>query len=98
MDYSHGLKLCTMYNSHDVYLCVLWTIYMYKFSRCHGVVFYGFLFHLPILTKIVRFQAKFNRKSPRRFSEKTGQFISETGHISVFPFFTVLPSSPVRFA
>jgi hypothetical protein len=39
MDYSYGLELCTMYDSHDVYLCVLWTICMYKFSRCHAVVF-----------------------------------------------------------
>jgi hypothetical protein len=38
----YGLELCTMYDSHDVYLYVLLTIYMYKFSRCYIVVFYGF--------------------------------------------------------
>jgi hypothetical protein len=34
---------------------------------------------------------------PRRFSGKIGRFIGETGHILVFPVFTVPPSSPVRF-
>jgi hypothetical protein len=41
---SHDLKLCTMYDSHCVYLRVLWTICMYKFRRCHAVVFHGFFF------------------------------------------------------
>jgi hypothetical protein len=40
-----------MYDSHDIYLRVLWTICMYKFSRCHVIVFTVFLFHLPILDK-----------------------------------------------
>jgi hypothetical protein len=40
----HGVNLCTMYDSHDVYLYVLWTIYMYKFSRYHVVVFHIFFF------------------------------------------------------
>jgi hypothetical protein len=31
-----------MYDSHGVYLRVLRTIYMYKFNRCHVVVFHGF--------------------------------------------------------
>jgi hypothetical protein len=31
-----------MYDSHDVYLCVLWIIYMYKFNTTHFVVFHGF--------------------------------------------------------
>jgi hypothetical protein len=31
-----------MYDSHGVYLHVLWTICMYKFSRCHIVVFHDF--------------------------------------------------------
>ena len=39
---SHGVDLCTMYDSHGVYLCILLTICMYKFSRCHVVVFHGF--------------------------------------------------------
>jgi hypothetical protein len=37
--------LCTMYDSYGVYLCVLWTICMYKFNRCHIVVFTVFSFH-----------------------------------------------------
>jgi hypothetical protein len=47
----YGLGLYTMFDSHDVYLCVLYTICMYKFSRCHIVVFTIFLFHLPIFDK-----------------------------------------------
>jgi hypothetical protein len=39
---SNCLELCTMYDSHGVYLCVLWTICMYKFSTTHVVVFHGF--------------------------------------------------------
>jgi hypothetical protein len=31
-----------MYDSHGVYLRVLWTICMYKFSRCHVIVFHSF--------------------------------------------------------
>jgi hypothetical protein len=31
--WSYKVELCTMYDSHGVYLRVLWTIYMYKF-RC----------------------------------------------------------------
>jgi hypothetical protein len=31
-----------MYDSHGVYLRVLLTIYMYKFSRYHIVVFHDF--------------------------------------------------------
>jgi hypothetical protein len=41
---SYGVDLCTMYDSYDVYLRVLWTICMYKFSRCHAVVFHDFFF------------------------------------------------------
>jgi hypothetical protein len=47
----YGLELCIMYDSHVVYLRVLWTICMYKFSRCHIVGFHDFLFHLPIFDK-----------------------------------------------
>jgi hypothetical protein len=43
---SHDVELCTMYDSHSVYLRVLWTICMYKFSICHDVVFHGFFFSL----------------------------------------------------
>jgi hypothetical protein len=39
---SYGLELRTMYDSHSVYLRVLWTICMYKFSRCHVIIFHGF--------------------------------------------------------
>jgi hypothetical protein len=47
MNYLHDsyLELCTMYDSYGVYLCVLWTICMYKFNRCHVVVFTVFSFH-----------------------------------------------------
>jgi hypothetical protein len=39
---SNCLELCTMYDSHGVYLRVLWTICMYKFSTTHVVIFHGF--------------------------------------------------------
>jgi hypothetical protein len=42
--YSHGMDLCTMCDFHGVYLRVLHTICMYKFSRCHVIVFHGFFF------------------------------------------------------
>jgi hypothetical protein len=48
---SNCLELCIMYDSHDVYLCVLWTIYMYKFNTTHVVVFTVFSFHLPNFDK-----------------------------------------------
>jgi hypothetical protein len=68
---SYGLELCTMYDSYDVYLRVLWTIYMYKFSIYHIVVFTGFFIPFTdFRQKITRFLAKIVRKSPRRFSEK----------------------------
>jgi hypothetical protein len=44
---SHGVDLYTIYDSHSVYLCVLCTICMYKFSRCHAVIFYVFSFPMP---------------------------------------------------
>jgi hypothetical protein len=40
-----------MYDSYDIYLRVLWTICMYKFSRCHIIDFHYFSFHLPIFYK-----------------------------------------------
>jgi hypothetical protein len=39
---SYSLELCTMYDSRDIYLRVLRTICIYKFSRYHVVVFHGF--------------------------------------------------------
>jgi hypothetical protein len=39
---SHNVDLCNMCDSHGVYLRVLWTIYMDKFSRCHVIVFHDF--------------------------------------------------------
>jgi hypothetical protein len=51
---SHGFELCTMYDSHVIYLRVLCTIYMYKFSRCHAVIFHGFFVQFTI----------FQQKSP----------------------------------
>jgi hypothetical protein len=38
----YGLELCIMYDSHVIYLRILWIIYMYKFSRCHIIIFHGF--------------------------------------------------------
>jgi hypothetical protein len=47
-----------MYDSHGVYLCVLWTICMYKFSTTH-VVFHGFFVPFTeFLQKSVGFQQK----------------------------------------
>jgi hypothetical protein len=67
---SYSLELCTIYDSHGVYLRVLWTICMYKFSRCHVVIFHGFLFHLQFSIKIGWFPVKTARILPRRFSKK----------------------------
>jgi hypothetical protein len=56
---SNCLKLCTMYDSHGVYLCVLWTICMYKFSTTHVVVFHGFFVPFTeFLQKSAGFQQK----------------------------------------
>jgi hypothetical protein len=87
-----------MYDSHSVYLHVLWIIYMYKFSRCHVVVFHGFFVPFTeFRQKLAGFRQKTARNSPRRFSKKTAAFIGETGRIFVFPVFTVPPSSPMHF-
>jgi hypothetical protein len=57
-----------------------------------------FSFNLPIFGKNhLFFLAKFVRKSPCPFLEKTGRFIGETGRISVFLVFIVHPSSTVHF-
>jgi hypothetical protein len=55
---SYGLELCNMYDSHGIYLRVLWAICMYKFSRCYVVVFHGFSFYLPIFSKISSVSSK----------------------------------------
>jgi hypothetical protein len=56
---SNCLELCSMYDSHGVYLCVLWTICMYKFSTTHAVVFHGFFVPFTeFLQKSVGFQQK----------------------------------------
>jgi hypothetical protein len=59
---SHGLELCTMYDSHDIYLLVLWNICMYKFSRCHPVVFHDFF--VPF-TDFRQKSPSFWQKSPK---------------------------------
>jgi hypothetical protein len=59
----HGVELYTIYDSHDVYLHVLQTIYMYKFSRCHAIIFHGFFLSVD------RFSAKFIRFLPIRTFE-----------------------------
>jgi hypothetical protein len=94
---SYIIELCTMYDFHGIYLRVLWTIYMYKISRCHVVIFYGFF------VPFTEFQQKSVGSDKNRAElitsvfRKTGRFIGEIGRISVFPIFTVPPSSPVRF-
>jgi hypothetical protein len=78
MDYLHIpcmilmiLSLCNMYASHSVYLRVLLTIYMYKFSRCQCRCFSRFFFlFTDFQQKIARFLTKFVRKLSRRFSGK----------------------------
>jgi hypothetical protein len=44
----HNLELCTMYVSDIIYLRVLLTLCMYKFSRCYDIVFHGFFFLFTI--------------------------------------------------
>jgi hypothetical protein len=41
---THGVDLYTMYDLHGVYLHVLWTICMSKFSRYYAVIFHDFSF------------------------------------------------------
>jgi hypothetical protein len=56
----HDVDLCIMYDSHNVYLRVLWTICIYKFSRYHVVVFHEFfLFNDRFPRKFGRFPLKF---------------------------------------
>jgi hypothetical protein len=101
---SHGLELCTIYDSHDVYLRVLWTICMYKFSTCHVVIFTGFSFHLLIFDKNHPVSGKIRpeiampifRKN-HRFIGEIGRLIAKTGQISVFLISIVPPSSLLRF-
>jgi hypothetical protein len=48
MNYLHVLCMILMVlnyilcMTHGVYLRILWSIYIYKFNRCHAVIFYGF--------------------------------------------------------
>jgi hypothetical protein len=63
---------------------------MYKFSRCHVVVFMVFSFHLPIFDKNRPVFEKIAGKWPHWFSEKLA-------NLSMFPVFTVPLSSPVCF-
>jgi hypothetical protein len=88
---SYDLELCTMYDSHSVYLCILWTICMYKFNRSHVVVFHIFLFHLPIFDEN---WPVFGKILSKIATEKIGRFI---GRNSVFSVFSVHLSSPVSF-
>jgi hypothetical protein len=77
---------------------------MYKFSRCHIVVFHVFSVHLLNFDKNQLVSGK-NRselatpvfEKTVRFIGQTDRFIDEIGCISVFSVFTVPPSSPVRF-
>jgi hypothetical protein len=56
---SNCLELCTMYDSHGVYLRVLWTICMYKFSTTHVIVFHDFF--VPF-TEFLQKSAGFRQK------------------------------------
>jgi hypothetical protein len=42
MNDSHDMYLCTMYDSYGVYLNILCTICMYKFSTCYTIIFHNF--------------------------------------------------------
>jgi hypothetical protein len=102
---SHGLELCIMYDSHGFYLRVLWTICIYKFSRCHAAVFHSFSFHLPIFGKNRPVSGKIRPKIATaifrknyRFIGEVGRLIVKTGRILVFQISTVPPSSQVCFS
>jgi hypothetical protein len=64
-------ELYTMYDSHGVYLRVLWIICLYKFSRCHAVIFTVFCSIYRFSAKIVRFLTKFTRILTHRFFGKS---------------------------
>jgi hypothetical protein len=55
---SNCLELCTMYDSHGIYLRVLWTICMYKFSITHVVVFDSFFAFTEFRQKSTGFRQK----------------------------------------
>jgi hypothetical protein len=48
-------------------------------------------------TKIGRFLTKITQKWPHRLSEKLANLSAKLADLSVFPIFTVSPSSPVHF-
>jgi hypothetical protein len=63
---------------------------MYKFSRCHIVIFHGFSSHL----------LNFDKNQPvsdKDRPELATPIFRKTGRISVFPVFTVPSSSLVHF-
>jgi hypothetical protein len=80
---SHGVDLCTMYDSHGVYLCILLTICMYKFSRCHAIVFHGFSIPMPDFLDNSAGLTLFARKSPGRFSVKVSKLLVNAADNSV---------------
>jgi hypothetical protein len=69
---------------------------MYKFSRCHVVVFMIFSFHLPIFDKNRPDSGTKRLEIIHRFP-KNRLFIGETGRFIDVPGFIVPLSSPVRF-
>jgi hypothetical protein len=93
----YGLELCTIYDSHVIYLRVLWTICIYKFSRCHAVVFHDFF---VLFTNFWQKMIGFWHKPPGNYHVsfwKTDSFISQTSRFIDVPGFTVTPSPPVHF-
>jgi hypothetical protein len=68
-----------MYDSYGVYLRVLWTICMYKFSRCHVGVFTVFSFHLQNFGKNRPVSGKNRPELATPVFGKIGQFIGQTG-------------------
>jgi hypothetical protein len=103
MNYLHVLCMILMVlnyilcMTHGVYLRILWSIYIYKFNRCHAVIFTVFSFHLLIFDKNRPVSAKIRPEITTPIFFKKRRFIGETSRISVFPVFTVPPSSPVCF-
>jgi hypothetical protein len=112
MDYLHLLCMILMILSYVlcmtlmVFICVYYGLFIcINLVNVMSLFFTVFSFHLPNFGKNGRFLAKTARNSPHQFSEKTNRFISQTGRfigetscISVFPVFTIPPSSPVRFS
>jgi hypothetical protein len=73
---------------------------MYKFSRCHAVIFHGFFIQFTVFSKNRPISEKIATPifgKNHRFINEIGRLIIKIGRISVLQISTVPPLSPMRF-